>query len=66
MDDNPADLLTNGLPSERFAYLREMMGIGRALCSQVSLSLRGTLAFKWEVVGGNGHWPPMYIYPYKL
>ena len=27
-DDNLANLLTKGLPSERFARLREMMGIG--------------------------------------
>ena len=27
MDDNPIDLLTKGLPIERFACLREMMGI---------------------------------------
>ncbi|MCO5546935.1 hypothetical protein L7F22_000374 [Adiantum nelumboides] len=27
-DDNPADLLTKSLPAERFAYCRQMMGIG--------------------------------------
>ncbi|MCO5582546.1 hypothetical protein L7F22_036443 [Adiantum nelumboides] len=27
-DDNPADLLTKGLPVERFAYCHQMMGIG--------------------------------------
>ena len=27
-DDNLADVLTKGLPSERFARLREKMGIG--------------------------------------
>ena len=27
-DDNPADLLTKGLPAERFAHCRQMMGIG--------------------------------------
>lgn len=27
-DDNPADLLTKGLPGERFAHCRHLMGIG--------------------------------------
>ncbi|MCO5602391.1 hypothetical protein L7F22_056522 [Adiantum nelumboides] len=27
-DDNPADLSTKSLPAERFAYCRQMMGIG--------------------------------------
>ena len=27
-DDNPADLLTKGLPAERFAHCRCLMGIG--------------------------------------
>ena len=27
-DDNSADLLTKGLPAERFAYCRQLMGIG--------------------------------------
>ena len=27
-NDNPADLLTKSLPSERFAYCRTLMGVG--------------------------------------
>ena len=27
-DDNPADLLTKGLPSARFAHCRALMGVG--------------------------------------
>ena len=27
-DDNPADLLTKGLPPERFAHCRALMGVG--------------------------------------
>ncbi|MCO5604050.1 hypothetical protein L7F22_058207 [Adiantum nelumboides] len=27
-DDNPADLFTKSLPAERFAYCRQMMGVG--------------------------------------
>ena len=27
-NDNPADFLTKGLPAERFAHFRQMMGVG--------------------------------------
>ena len=27
-EDNPIDLLTKGLPSERFAHCRALMGVG--------------------------------------
>ena len=59
-DDNPAYLMTKGLPPERFAHCRTLMGVGyisvlySRFCIYIlysCLMLKGTLSFKWEAVG---------------